>query len=302
MVSTAERHSKNSGASRLSLPLTSWCLLVCLTYAALFQCGCGLEPQEPMQICPGKGSVQEALDALRANAQKAGALGVNGKCLLSYLVDGKRKKEGPFSTTLRVDPPSHMYLQINVAFDARGIVAGANEHEFWLAIKPKEINTYWHGQWAEVRRSEGLLFNPRVMLEALGIADVGEGGEQNWLLMNEGPFDILLLHDTEGTLVKKVYVYCCDYVIRKIEYFDLYGMPEITAELGGYVQVTDEFSMPTRVTVLYRKDMDEAKFTLSTPKVMSFSEKQKKVLFNPPANTDRYENQRELVEGEWVDR
>jgi len=256
-----------------------------------------------MQICPGKGSVQEALDALKANAARATALGANGKCLLTYHVDGKKHKES-FTVKLRVSPPRDMYLQGDIAFDARGIVAGANEREFWLAIKPKDISTYWHGQWAEVRGSEGLIFNPRVMLEALGIADVGEGGENDWSLVNEGPFDILVLRDNTGVVQKKVYVYCCDYVVRKIEYFSGYEQLEMSAELGKYVEVADGFSVPTTITISRHAggEKDSARVTLSTPEVVTLNERQVQVLFNPPRDIDRFEHRRELVEGEWVDR
>lgn len=257
-----------------------------------------------MRICPGKMSVEESLAALRANAQKATSIGANGNCMLRYHIDGKKKKDGPFATTLRVDPPRHMYLQINVAFDPTGIVAGANDEEFWLAIKPKEMSGYWHGRWSEVGRSERLLFNPKVMLEALGIADVGEGGEANWSLSNEGPFDILVLRDSAGMMAKRVYVYSCEYVVRKIEYFDVYGQPEVTADLGRYVQVVEGFSVPTMITISYRTEMgeDSAKFTLSTPKAVTLSEKQMRGLFNPPKDIDRFKDKRELINGEWVDR
>ncbi len=306
-MTTMRRHGNcHSGGSKLMCSPVSWGLWAALIWAALSLSGCGLEPEEPLQICPGKGSVEEALTTLRANAQKAAAIRANGNCLLTYHEDGKKRKEGPFTLNLRVNPPRHMYIEINVAFDAKGVIAGANEREFWLAIKRKEIDTYWHGQWAEVRRTEGLLFNPRVMLEGLGVADVVDGGEADWSQMNEGPFDILVLRDAAGMPVKKVYVYCCDYVVRKIEYFDTYGQPEVTAELGRYVQITEDFSMPTRITVSYRGDVEEtlARFSLSNPKVTSFSEKQRRVLFNPlsPGRIDRYKNRRELVEGEWVDR
>ena len=306
-MSATRRHIYGgNGPSRRAWSPATWFLWAALVYAALSLCGCGLEPEEPMQICPGKGSVEEALAALRANAQDATAIWINGKCLLRYHDDGKKRKEGPWDTYLRVNPPGHMYFQIDAPFNIKAIVAGANEREFWLAIKPKEVSTYWHGQWAEVRRSEGLLFNPRVMLEGLGIADVGEGGEADWSLTNEGPFDILALRDMAGTLVKKVYVYNCDYVVRKIEYYDLYGHPEMTVELGRYVQVTEDFSVPTEITVLYLKDMEEnsARFTLSRPKVKSFTERQRSILFNPlsPDKIDGYENRLELVDGEWVDR
>ena len=113
---------------------------------------CRPAPQ-PLPICAGKGSTDEALLALEAQSEEVVPLRATGTCKLQYYVEGKRKaqKEG-FPARLWVNPPAQISLHGDVAFDARAVVLGSNEEEFWLAIRPK-ISTYWRGRWAQSRAS-----------------------------------------------------------------------------------------------------------------------------------------------------
>ena len=54
---------------------------------------------------------------------------------------------------------------------AKAVILGSNEEEFWLALRPKEISSYYIGRWQDVRDFEGLVMSPRVVLEAVGIRD-----------------------------------------------------------------------------------------------------------------------------------
>ena len=74
-------------------------------------------------------------------------------------------------------PPVEIYMQGDVAFDPKGIVLGSNEEEFWLAVRLKEVSGYWWGRWSEESRPEKLMISPRLVLEALGVAAVGDDRE-----------------------------------------------------------------------------------------------------------------------------
>lgn len=278
---------------------------VCVLLGALGVSGCGPAPVEPLVVCPGKASVAEALTTVKANARNATTVKANGTCLLRYNVEGKdkRKKES-FPVKLWVMPPQNIYLQGDVAFNARGIVMGANEQRFWLAIKPKEVSSYWSGRWSEVKGSAGLMISPKVMLEALGIVPVDpEQSEGTWSLSNRGPFDILSLRDGDGVLVRRLHIYSCDYRVRKIEYMDAFGEPEIVAELDEYTEVVEGFSVPTYVLITRKvgDQEDSARVTLSRVSPTELSTRQVEYLFRAP-KAEGFEHVRELVDGTWVDR
>ncbi|MCJ7729129.1 MAG: hypothetical protein MUO27_04525, partial [Sedimentisphaerales bacterium] len=110
--------------------------------ALLFVAGCQPPQQKKASVCPGKSAAADALSALSSQARKAVPLKATGQCLLEYYVEGKKHREN-FPIKLWVNPPVEVYLQGEVAFDPRGLVLGSNESEFWLAVKPDEISSYW---------------------------------------------------------------------------------------------------------------------------------------------------------------
>jgi len=176
---------------------------------------------KPLPVCAGKGSTDEALLELAKRTRNVVPLRATGTCKLRYYVEGKRKAE-------------------NEGF---AVVLGSNSEEFWLAIRPK-ISTYWRGSWSQSSASQKLILNPRIVLDALGVA-ASETGDRSseWSLSNKGPFDILTRRDDAGLILKRLYVCSCDYLVRKIEYFDEFGRVSVVAELDKYKQ-----GSPSRLT------------------------------------------------------
>ena len=129
------------------------------------------QPQkQKLQVCPGKATVAEALQTLAARAQSAVPVWANGHAVLTYHVPDKKKPERhALDIVLRFDPPCESIIQGNVTAVAKAVIIGSNEEEFWLALRPKEISSYYLGRWADVRDFEGLVMSPRVVLEAVGI-------------------------------------------------------------------------------------------------------------------------------------
>ena len=66
------------------------------------------------------------LKTLQDRYEKAVPLKANGQCLLLFYADGKPQKEN-FPVQLWVNPPSEIYMQGDVAFNAKGIVLGSNQ-------------------------------------------------------------------------------------------------------------------------------------------------------------------------------
>jgi len=59
----------------------------------LFLAGCESKIRQPTKICPGKGSVAEALATLQSQSQNVVPLRASGKCCLEYYVEGKEKQQ-----------------------------------------------------------------------------------------------------------------------------------------------------------------------------------------------------------------
>ena len=224
--------------------------------AILIFASCAPKIQKPVEVVPGKESVAEALSVLKARSQNAVPLLAKGRCLLKYY-DAEKKKPKKEALTVRilVKPPVKIYLQGDATLVSKAVVLGSNEREFWLAFRPKEISTYWWGQWSEQVSSEGLTINPRTVLEAIGVVEIK--AEENWSLSNEGAFDVLTRRE-RGVVIKKIYIYSRDYLVRKIEYFDSNGQAVAYTELEGYKKVSDGFFVPALINIItYRQNNGE---------------------------------------------
>jgi len=239
--------------------------------------------QKPLRVCKGMGSAFEALSILRLRLHTSQPLKANGRCLLRYHVQGKQDKQS-VPVKLWVNPPSEVYLQGTLALDPQGIVLGSNERVFWLAIKPGGVSSYWWGQWSEASCPDKLMFSPRTLIEALGLAAIDISEIDNWSLSNEGVFDVLTKRDS-SSITKKIYIYSCDYSVRRIEYFNASGETSIVAEMGKYKAVAGGFSVPTFIKIISYDETgkgDSVEITLGSIKLTSFSDKQKKRLFTRP--------------------
>ncbi|MCL5282373.1 MAG: hypothetical protein M1376_21000 [Planctomycetes bacterium] len=267
--------------------------------------GCVTQPQrQGLVVCPGKATAEEALQTLTARAQGAVPVWATGRAVLTYHAPDKKKPERhSLDLVFRFDPPARVYLQGSVTAIPRAVILGSNEKEFWLALKPKEISSYYIGRWQDVRDFEGLVMSPRVVLEAVGIVNL-PGTEPNpalWKLENKGPYDILTQRDESGHPVRRLHVYACDYTVREIEYFDRRGKVVAVARLDGYKPLEKGFSVPTQISVVsMRPDgrKDSVAMDLSSVWTKPFNAKQQQI-FRPP-DADKYEHVYRYEEGQWV--
>lgn len=268
--------------------------------------GCAEQIQKPTRVCPGKETVAESLSILMSRSQSAVPLKANGQCRLLYYVEGKKHEEN-FPVKVWMNPPAEIYLQGDVAFDPRGIVLGSNKNEFWLAIRLKEISSYWRGRWEHINYLDELMISPKLVLEGFGIIALGNvgNGDQNWSLSKKETFDVLTRRNDKGAIIKKIYVYNCDYSVRKIEYFDLDGQAKIIAELDRYEQISDGFFVPMFIKITKRgesvRDLDSVTVELATVKSDSFNEKKRNLLFRPP-DTDGFKHVYINMSGKWIEQ
>ena len=242
--------------------------------------GCAPELREPRQICPGKQSVTESLDFLGSRSENTMPLKATGQCIARFYVEDKEYHES-FPVTLWVNPPTQIRLHGDVFLNPRGIVLGSNVREFWLAIKPKEISTYHWGLWSEQNSSQSTIVNPKTLLEALGI--VPPGNDEAWSLSNEGAFDVLTKRNDQGRIIKKVYLYSCDYRVSKIEYFNMDGEAVTIAELYKYKEMSKRFFIPRVIKIItYAQEgrEDSVIITLKSVKPYKFDKKKQDVYFN----------------------
>ena len=260
-------------------------LWICFALGILFFTGCVIEPPKPVEIMPAKESAPEALSVLKARSQNAIPLLARGRCIFEYYdTDAKKRKKEQLDVIVLMKPPFNIYLQGDATFARKPIILGSNEHEFWLLMRPKEISTYWWGEWSDQNSTEGLIINPKTLFEALGFLEIGV--EENWSLMNKGTFDILT-KEKMGVIIKRMYINRVDYLISKIEYYDTKGRAIALAELNNYKEVSEGFFIPASIKIVTYKQEDGAEplgitLNLKTIKPKEFTENQLKVFVRPP--------------------
>ena len=267
--------------------------------AAILLAGCAAQTPQPMRHCEGKKTAAEAIETLNSRRDKALPIRATGQCLLRYNLEGKQHKEN-FPVKLWINPPDEIYLQGDVAFDAAGLVLGSNADEFWFWLKPKEISTYWWGSWSQVNAPGRLALNPNALLEAFGTVDFHNG---DWSLARIGNLDVLVLNSEQGTVLKRVYIEPCDYVVSKIEYLDSAGRFG-QAEFADYELIDEGFLVPTSIKITaVTNDTGEnsALISLSSVKPIQFSEQQQQRLFVRPQPRG-FEHVYQIIDGSAVEQ
>lgn len=269
--------------------------------------GCTTPGPRQLTICPGKANVEEALNTLMARGALAVPLKASGSCRLEFYNPDKDKQERHrVQLELWLQPPDRLYMQGSIGVVNKAVIVGANAEEFWLAMRPEEISTYYWGRWADAGNIEGLLINPRLVLEAFGIIVRPDAAVDSglWSLQNEGPYDILTLRSEDGDLREKVYVYACDYLVHKIEYFDPDGDLLATAELEDYTELVEGFEVPRSIyvtTVLPDDHQDSIDVRFSFISERELSPEAQEYYFNRNlSDMEDFENVYRYDNGRWI--
>ncbi len=273
-----------------------------MVWTASLLAGCAApQIQMPEKICPGKNSVGRSKSVLKARSRNAVSFKANGQCFAKFDIDGQIYKEN-FNVKLWASPPTGIRLQGDVVFNPRGIDTGSNDSEFWLAMKPKEIgNSYFWGRWSDGACFKNFAIQPQILLEALGISRVNT--EYNWSLVNKAGFDILTKRSEQAEIVKKIHISCCDYLVKKIEYFGADGQITIKVRLAEYKEISDGFAVPGMIEIVSVDDNgkeDMFRITLGSVRAQQFSQRQRQALFNRPEPRG-FEHIYRVINGELVE-
>lgn len=278
--------------------------IVSVIAAMLIFAGCTPHIKMPTEICPGKRTANEALAALQTNSQKMTPFRAGGQCYFELYPEGqtKPKHENLGIEQFWVEPPLNIFLQGGKTGFPKVMILGSNEKEFWLAMRPNEISLYVWGRWSEQDSSEGPTINPKTLLEALGIGEIDM--DQDWSLSNKGPYDILTKRE-RGVITKKIYIFNCDYRVRKIEFFGSNGKVAAVAELDQYEQVSEGFFVPTLIKATTYSQSDREKpftFTLEIRHIRptEIKEQQRNYLFTRRPSKG-FKNVGRIVNGKWID-
>lgn len=214
---------------------------------SVFLSGCAAVPtkQAAVEICDGKETIAQAVAVLNEHRQTITAIQARGHCIIRWHDDKKKEHTEKPEVVLVFYPPGYLYFRGNV-LGQEVIRLGSNAEEFWFRMKPREISHYQWGKRCDVARCNGLgRFNPDNLLEALGMVSVDE----DWALSNQARYDVLTLFDGEKVR-KRIHVDSCDYLVRKIEYFDADGNAAVTIELDGYTETSDGAVVATKINII----------------------------------------------------
>jgi len=241
--------------------------------------GCQLPAQKGGEPAAAVMTDKWILKNLEERCDRAVPLKANGQCELLFYSKDKLHREN-FPVQLWVNPPSEVYMQGDVAFNTKGIVLGSNEEEFWVALAPKEVSSYWWGLWSQQSSVGTMIVNPRVVLEGMGIMHIGS--EEDWVFGQEDSYSVLTRQNGGGT--KRMYVNRQDGQIRKIEYISPDEETVTVAELDKYTKATEDFYVPTQIKITRRIASDKAGFVsitlkISNVKATSFTQEQKQFIF-----------------------
>ncbi len=267
------------------------------TVALIFLAGCVGPKIEKLAVCSGKASLEDSLAALNNQAGQIKPFRASGQCFATGNEKGKKHKE-EFSFKLWFNPPNELRLFGDVAFNARGLDIGCNETEFWFAARPKELgNSFSWGKWSEQRQTPlgRIILTP--LLDAFGKITIGN--PQDWSLSNQGPFDVLT-EQSQGKIVKKIYIYCCDYRIRKIEYFDDEGNVSVVLEMKNYREIFDGSLFPSELMLrdfYYEGKEDLIRVVLGTVKKYDYTTQKRAAFFERPTDLNGFEHVYRAVDG-----
>jgi hypothetical protein len=146
--------------------------------------------------------------------------------------------------------------------------------------------------------------SPKILLEVLGISPIHYNATQAWTLANDGVFDILTQIDGSGKLRQKIYVYCCDYTIRKVEYYDVNEELAAIVKMDKFKNFSQDITVPTLINMVSNKESDphvEIYIKLAAVSPTQLNEKQQQRLFVLPT-TRRFENVYRIIDGQAVEQ
>lgn len=197
---------------------------------------------EPLPLCAGKRTIEEAALALAVQREQLAPLQATARCVMEWKDQNNRTRRESFDARAAFMPPERVYFRGDKFGEIR---FGANESEFWLRIKP-ELDTYWYGTSRLAQRcADVLMINPANLAEALGLVEI----DSSWELFHRDGWDLLTQRDN-GRPIKRLYVDGCGYRVRRIEYYDRNAQVAAATELANYQNVDADLTVPATIRLM----------------------------------------------------
>jgi len=208
-----------------------WVVVVVAVGVALGLVGCAGPPKAEVPEEPAcELTLEEVIAGLEARRAAMVPLRAGGQCRIAWWDEDGQRHEESCSIQLRVCPPRRVFL-VGSGLLGEMIRLGADETDFYLRIKPKEVSAYWGGRRERLAGcGQRLWLDPDNLLEALGQVTV----DRSWVLLPEGGQVVLVRVGADGRLVKQIAVECGTGRVRRIDYHASDGAFAATVEMGDY--------------------------------------------------------------------
>ncbi len=209
--------------------------------------GCLESGQKPFEYDTSDESRDHLVETIRAGMDHATGFRGYGNSWHGFVMEDGKTQQFNFNCKLYFSPPRSLHLVSHATMHGN-INMGCNTEEFWLAIKP-ELSTYYWGRWDRALDRGLMPFNPRVVLEGIGLVDMGDAND--WSLDEEDRNLVLTRSLPDEGLIKQIYVERATGKMVRIQYLDKAWKPLVVAQLSGHRILEKDFSVPTviRVTV-----------------------------------------------------
>ena len=248
-----------------------------LVVLSLGLAGCAGPPQKGRQAIAGKATIAEAMETLQQRRAALVPLRSGGQCRIKWFDDEGKRHEESCSIELRVCPPQRVFLR-GSGLLGEMIRLGADENDFYLRIKPKEVSVYWGGRRSLLAScSQTLWINPDSLLEALGVVQI----DLSWVLQHDVDTDVLTYLSPEGRVAKVISIDCRDYRPRRIDYHASNGARMATVEMDAYKTVEPGLEVPTQLRMTVYRPQGDTEVMLELGNVRRFepTEAQRQRLF-----------------------
>lgn len=220
------------------------CIIISVLMLMLMA-GCSPVQEEIRVTCPGREDISQVVPILEQRAASLKTVRASGKCTITWYDRNNRKRQEKPDLNLIFHPDDVIYMKGNTVLGEM-FHLGTNSEEFWLRMKPNEISKYWSGLRRDLRNcSEAMWINPDNLIEGLGVLKI----DDKWFLSHDDGYDVLTRLQQSGKLLKQVYIDCCGYHVKKIEYHDSSGRMAARMELNDYEQIEEGFLLPGSIKI-----------------------------------------------------
>ena len=223
-------------------------LLLLLTFAA----GCppqsgglGAPPPADSRPPPPSRATQEVVRHVNDNCPAPGATLYSPVVTVTGALrdrDGKRH-DLDLRGVLVMKAPRSIFLRLDHALESGQIQLGANDEEYWVAIR-RGYETMWWGRQVNIGRPgmESLPIDPPRVADALGLRKLPERGVLGPMRISDQSYDRLIYgrpNDDTGTASDRVYYVDRHppFLVRGIDYLDAHGEVEMQVVLSRYAPV-----------------------------------------------------------------